>query len=177
MRLVVSSERAKRELGWKPRYPTAADVATALGELAAKDTDRRIRLFLNMAPRMAKHARSNDEMPPDARSLELLMHLDLTGPRGGDYTLALAEGRLTVKRGIPRPPDAVVTVSAESFLGMLAGTVSPSTATMTGQLRVRGEPIATLVIAGLVRGFRSATEHEGMRGRVARGMSRWFEKG
>jgi UDP-glucose 4-epimerase len=177
VRLIVSSARARQELGWKPRYPTAADVATALGKQTPRQMDRRIRLFLGLAPRMARHVRSPEEMSAGDRALKLVLHLDITGPRGGDYTLALDEGALSVRRGIPRPPDAVVTVSAETFLGMLAGTVNPNTASMTGKLRVRGEPIATLVMTGLVRGFRMATEQAGVGGKVARGISRWFQRG
>jgi UDP-glucose 4-epimerase len=177
VRLVVSSARAKEQLGWSPRYPTSAEVAMALGKLATRRADRRIRLFLAMVPRVARRARHAAEIPVEGRMLKLVIHLDLTGPRGGDYTLALDEGLVAVKRGIPRPPDAVVTVSAEAFLGMLAGRLNPSTAVLTGQIRVRGEPIAGMVLAGLVGGFRRATELPGLRGRMARGMSRWMEKG
>jgi UDP-glucose 4-epimerase len=33
-KMIISSERARTELGWKPRYGTGADIARALGEVA-----------------------------------------------------------------------------------------------------------------------------------------------
>lgn len=175
--MIVNADKAKSELGWKPRYPTSADVATAFGQNVRGHTDRRIALFLSMVPRLARRARKQNEMPRDAASMKLKIHLDLTGPRGGDFALNLQEGNVTLTRGVPRPPDSTVSLSADTFLELLSGTAEVSTAGMTGRIRIRGEPLGGLVFSGLVTGFRQTTRREGTLGVVARGLSKWFGEG
>ncbi|HVU00663.1 MAG TPA: NAD-dependent epimerase/dehydratase family protein [Polyangiaceae bacterium] len=175
--VVVSGQKALAELEWKPRYPTAADVAIAFGKNAPRGTDRRIGLFLGMVGRLSKRARATGEMPREAQNVNLVVHLDVTGGTGGDFTLKLEDGVLSVTPGIPRPPDSTVTLSAETFLELLSGKTEASTASMVGKIRVRGEPLAGLVIGGIVSGFRRATEARGAEGRVARGLSAWFSRG
>jgi putative sterol carrier protein len=103
--------------------------------------------------------------------------LDLTGPSGGDFALAIDAGDVTLTRGMPRPPDSTVTLSAETFLELLSGNADPSTAGMTGRIRIRGEPLGGLVFSGLVAGFRQATRRDGAAGVFARGLSKWFGEG
>ena len=173
----VSSDKARDELGWKPRYPTSGDVAIAFGKSARRKPDRRISVFLAVVSRLGGSARRASDLPGEARSITLTVHLDVTGPGGGDYALRLEEGRLSVKAGIPRPPDSTVTLGAETLLDLLSGKAEVSTASMTGQIRVRGEPLAGLVIGGIVAGFRRATETKGTSGRIAKRLSGWFGEG
>lgn len=175
--LIVSSDKAKAELGWKPRYPTSADVAIAFGKNARGRPDPRITLFLSMIPRLARHARAQGEVSEEAERTSLSIHFDVTGRRGADFALAIKEGVLTLKRGIPRPPDSTVTMSTDTLLDLLSGKLDPSAATMTGKVRIRGEPLAGLVLGGIVRAFRRATEQETVSGKIARRLSGWFQKG
>jgi UDP-glucose 4-epimerase len=175
--MIVDSDKAKSELGWKPRYPTSAEVATAFGKSVRGRTDRRIALFLSMVPRLARRARKQNEMPRDAATMKLKIHLDLTGPRGGDYALDLDGGAVSLQRGVPRPPDSTVTLSADTFLELLSGAADPSTAGMTGRIKIRGEPLGGLVFSGLVAGFRQATRRDGAWGFFARSLSKWFDEG
>lgn len=175
--LIVSSEKAKAELGWKPHYPTSADVAIAFGKNARGRPDPRITLFLSLIPRLARRARARAEVSEEAERTNIAIHFDITGRRGADFALTIKEGALSLKRGIPRPPDSTVTMSVETFLELLSGKLDPSAATMTGKVRIRGEPLAGLVLGGIVRAFRRATEQEGVSGRIARRLSGWFQKG
>lgn len=174
---IASAEKARSELGWKPKYPTSGDVAIAFGKMARRRPDRRISIFLTMVSSLAGRARQASEMPREAREMNLSIHLDVTGPDGGDYALHLAKGVLSVKSGIPRPPDSTITLSSETLLELLSGKTETSTASMVGKIRVRGEPIAGLVIGGIVNGFRRATEMPGTRGKIATRFSRWFGEG
>lgn len=175
--MIVDSRKAIAELGWKPRYPTSADVAIAFGKSVRQSTDRRISFFLSMVPRLAARARKQNEMPRDAARMKMKIHLDVTGRHGGDFALALDEGKVSLHKGIPRPPDSTVTLEAETFLELLSGSADPSTAGMTGRMRVRGEPLGGLVVSGLVTGFRQATKRDGALGLFARGLSKWFGEG
>jgi UDP-glucose 4-epimerase len=166
--MVVSSERARTELGWKPRYPTSADVAIAFGKHTRTRPDRRIQLFFSMLPRLSR--RSQKSLPEGARSLKLKIHLDITGARGQDFVLDFDQGKLEVRTGIVRPPDASLCLSDDTFLDLLTGKTDAATAAMTGRIAVRGEPTSLMVLRGIVDAFRQATEKPGARGRIARGV-------
>lgn len=166
--MIVSSERARSELGWKPRYPMSADVAIAFGKHTRTRPDARIRFFLSMLPRLSR--RSQKSLPEGARSLKLKIHLDITGPGGQDYVLEFDEGKLEVRPGIVRPPDASLSLSDETFLDLLTGKTDAATAAMIGRITVRGEPTSLMVLRGIVDAFRQATEKEGAGGRIARGI-------
>lgn len=168
--MIVSSDRAKRELGWKPRYPTCADVAIAFGRHTRTRPDRRIQLFCSMLPRLAK--RSQKSLPDDARTLKLKIHLDITGSRGQDYVLDFDAGKLDVRAGIVRPPDASLCLSDDTFLDLLTGRTDAATAAMIGKVVVRGEPTSLMVLRGIVEAFRRATEKPGAGGRLARGVEK-----
>ncbi len=172
----VSSAKARAELGWKPRHSTTREVAVAFGEAAPRGTDRRVAWFFSVISRFAQSAAERGELG-DTHDLKLALHLDVTGPTGGDFALTLDGGKVTLKPGIPRPPTSTVTVPVDTLLDLLSGKGEVATALLVGKIRVRGEPMGSTVLTGIIDAFRRTTESGGMRGRVARGFSRWFEQG
>jgi UDP-glucose 4-epimerase len=167
--MVASSERALGELGWRPRCPTAADVIRRFVDTVPRRTDRRIRFFLRLAGlAMGRTARS------EGRGIRLKMHLALFGPGGGDWTVELDDGRARLRRGVPRPPDATVTLSAATFLDLLAGRLDVGKAELVGKIHLQGEPIAGMVLAGMVRNFRAQVGEPGWRGSPARVLAGWM---
>jgi nucleoside-diphosphate-sugar epimerase/putative sterol carrier protein len=175
VRLNVSSERARRELGWRPSCPTAADVARRLAAETPGRMDPRIRLFFAAARRLL------ERVPPDlqgeAAHMTLSVHLEFTGPGGGDFALYVDRGRPRLERGVPRPPDTAVSLSARTFLDLLAGKTDVATAQFSGRVRTRGEPSGGYVLGAMVTMFRNATRAPGRRGWVARRVAGWFERG
>jgi UDP-glucose 4-epimerase len=169
-RMNFSCEKAKRELGWQPRCPTAASVIRRYVETNAGKTDLRISVFMKLADAAARRA---PPLPKDQR-IDLRAHLALTGVGGGDWILHVHEGRLSIKRGIPRPPDAVLTLKATTFLDLFAGKADFGSAQLTGKIRVEGEPRATMILGGMVAMFRKSTTEKGPRGATTRTMSAWF---
>lgn len=174
--LFVSSRKAREELGWRPRYPTSADVAIAFGKNARGHLDSRLAVFVSVVPRLARRMLER-ELPAEARSGALRIHVDVAGRHGVDLALSLKDGALTLKKGVPRPADAAVTLSTETFLELLSGKVDTEEALASGTLLVRGEPLAGPVLAAIVRGFRGAAGAEGVSGGVVRRLSGWFGKG
>ena len=174
VRIVPSSERALSELGWKPTCPTAVDVMRRYRQRAPHKLDRRIAVFMKMVGSLAKKL-PDSKIPSEARRIDVRVHLELTGPGGGDFDLNVEGGRLHLQRGVPRPPDGTVTIAADTFLEMLAGAVDTSTMHFTGKIRVRGEPMSGMVVDGMITSFRKATKAEGARGWPARKLSAWFE--
>jgi nucleoside-diphosphate-sugar epimerase/putative sterol carrier protein len=169
VRMVVSSERAKRELEWKPRCPTAVDVMRRCAAEVPRRLDRRLEWFFRAAERASRRR------PADpSRSGRLSIHLRLTGADGGDLTVIFEQGRISVLRGVPRPPGAALTLSTRTLRRMLGGTADVTMAQMTGEMRVEGDPTAVMVLAGIVTGFRAAGAAPGLRGALARRAGAWF---
>jgi UDP-glucose 4-epimerase len=168
-KLVYSSEKAKRELGWKPKYPAARDVLKHYVAVAPRKLDRRVSVLARAVNRSAP-ARE------DLRGLEATVHLDLTGPNGGDLTLRTQGGKLRMSKGAPRPADATITLRADTLLDLLSGKLDFAGAQLEGKVRLDGQGHAGLLLGGVIEGFRAAARQTGARGASARMLSRWMAK-
>jgi nucleoside-diphosphate-sugar epimerase/putative sterol carrier protein len=172
--LEISSEKAKRELGWAPRCPTTADVARRLGEVMRGSMDARLALFFRLTAFAARRA----PPMPDAASMAARVHLDIAGPGGGDVGLIVESGRMTVEPGmVPRPPTTVISLKKQLLLDLLAGKTGYATAQLTGRIRIEGEPLAGLVLSTMVAMFRKEAEEPGARGFGARKLAAWMGRG
>jgi UDP-glucose 4-epimerase len=171
--LVMSTDKAKEVLGWKPSAPTAAAVVRRYVETVPRKLDRRIDLFL----RLLTLAPRDQEMPAEARRMRVSMHLQLTGPDGGDIALTFDAGRITIEHEVPRPPQATITMKASTLRALLTGKLDYTTATLTGKIRVEGEGLAALVLQGIVETFRGITKKPGATGFATRQLERWFARG
>jgi nucleoside-diphosphate-sugar epimerase len=168
--LVYSSEKAKRELGWAPKYPTTADIMRRVGETAHGRTDPRLVVFMRLSALAAAR------MPPQVDTFRGNVHLEVTGPGGGDWTLQVGDGMVLIKPGIPRPPTSVISLKASTFLELLAGRQSSATLEFTGKMRVEGEPIGTMLLAGFSTMLKVAAEPKGPRGWPARRLMEWMAR-
>lgn len=171
--LIVSSEKARRELGWSPRWPTAADVIKRYVEVAPSRPDRRILAFFRAVERASRTAAPI----PDAPRFSGDLYVRLAGPGGGDFSVRADDGRLAIRQGIPRPPAGIVTLTARTFLELLNGRTDFATATRGGLLEVEGEPLAGRVLQGMFEQFRAQTTQRGFAGWSSRRLSRWFSQG
>jgi UDP-glucose 4-epimerase len=174
--LQVSSERAKRELGWQPTCPTARDVMKRFVAEAPRKVDPKIAAFLRMLDLLGRRV-SAIAGTEEAKRVNVELHLNLTGPRGGDYALSLSDGKLRVRAGVPRPPETVLTMRAETLLQMLSGRTDLSAARMTGRVRMQGDPQGAFFLGAMITGFRNSVAAGGVRGWSAGKLSSWFERG
>jgi nucleoside-diphosphate-sugar epimerase len=171
--LVMSSEKAKAELGWRPRCPTNADVIRRhLAEVPGA-VDPRIALFLRLADLGAR----SQEPPEEARHISARILLELTGPGGTTWGITVDRGHVRLQPGAPRPPTAVITMRAETFVDLLAGRKNVSDAAFSGKITVEGEPTAQMILAAMVTTFRGEASRPGARGLVARGLELMFRRG
>jgi nucleoside-diphosphate-sugar epimerase/putative sterol carrier protein len=169
--MVQSSEKARRELGWKPRCDRSADVLRRYFETAPGPLDRRVDVFLRLVQLAGRWAR----VPEEAKRWRMVMHLELTGRGGGDIGLHFDQGRLTVEHEAPRPPGATVSMRTTTFLDLLSGKLDFATAMLTGKLRVEGEALATIILEGIVASFRARARQAGAAAFPARQLERWFK--
>ncbi|HEY6910780.1 MAG TPA: NAD-dependent epimerase/dehydratase family protein [Myxococcales bacterium] len=168
--LVYSAAKARGTLGWKPRCPTALEVMRCYAETVPRKLDRRISLFVRAADRGSR----SQPPRPELKDYRSVIHLDLTGRAGGDVTLRVDGGRLRLSLGAPRPAQAAVTMKAATLLDLLSGRTDVASAQLTGRMRVDGQGHASLVVGGLVGGFRSAGKLPGFRGVSARALAKWI---
>lgn len=146
----MSAEKARRELGWKPRCPTPADVVKRFLAENSTGMDRRLDLFMRLAQLGARRAVDDPAMHTRGS-----VHLRLTGPGGGDVGFLLDGARIEVIREAPRPPSTVVSMKTATFYDLLAGRSDFNTAQMTGKVRVEGEALNAFVVQALVTRFRA----------------------
>ena len=93
---------------------------------------------------------------------------------GGDFTIRAADGIVRVTPGAPRPAQAAVTMKAVTLLDLLSGRTDFAAANLAGRVRVEGQGLAGMLVAGMVEGFRAAGRKPGLRGLSARGLARWM---
>ncbi len=151
VKIVASSEKAIRELGWKPKCPTAVSVMKKYAATVPQFLDPRIGAF------MALFAVAARLKPRDAElgGFNSVVHVQLTGPRGGDFGVTARQGELRVALGAPRPPTAVVTLEARLFLDLLAGKADFATSQLTGAIRVEGEGHAGMIVNAMIAQWRA----------------------
>jgi nucleoside-diphosphate-sugar epimerase len=139
--MVISSEKARRVLGWCPRYPTHAEVFRKVGETARRGLDARLALFFRTAGATAARLAPRAEHERD-------LHLEITGPGGGDFTLRTG-GQGMLAQGVPRPPSSVLSASAPVYLDLLAGRLGLAEAEQRGALHHEGEPVTESTLTEL----------------------------
>jgi putative sterol carrier protein len=174
--LSPSSERAKRELGWQPTCETAREVMKRFASEAPRKLDPRIATFLRMMDLFGGRV-SAAASSEEAKRVKVELHLSLIGPRGGDFAISFAEAKLRVRAGIPRPPETVLTLRAETLLDMLSGKTDLSAARMTGKVRMHGDPQGAFFLGAMITGFRNSVAAGGVRGWSMSKLSSWFDRG
>ncbi len=77
--------------------------------------------------------------PEKAGDADVVGHLRVTGEGGGDWTLRIADGRLTIAPGEPHEPDAMrLEASREVFLALANGELDATKAYFSGKVHFKG---------------------------------------
>lgn len=63
---------------------------------------------------------------------------NIEGEGGGNWTVKVADGACAVTEGTVDDATATVETDAETWTGIAEGTVEPTTAFMTGKIRIQG---------------------------------------
>lgn len=84
--------------------------------------------FIQSLPAKAK--------PEILEGLATLFHFDIDGAGGGLFSVKIADGKMTVATGFEGEPRCIVKTKEETLLGVLDGSVNPTTAVMFGKIKV-----------------------------------------
>jgi nucleoside-diphosphate-sugar epimerase len=160
--LVNSSERAKRELGWSPRYPTASAVLRRFREIAPRRLDRRLALALRLIAREGRR-----HLPAPAS-----VHLCISGEYGADCSVVVTDGKLSIRRGAPEFPASAIFVSAALLGRLLAGEADVERACQTGDLSLEGNADGRRILDWMVATFACLRARAGVAATIARLLTR-----
>jgi putative sterol carrier protein len=82
--------------------------------------------------------------PEEAKGMDSVVQLDLTGERGGRYYAEVHDQNLNIEEGRHDDPDTTLTTSAENWIKINNGEANPMQLMMQGELKVDGSiPTAT----------------------------------
>jgi nucleoside-diphosphate-sugar epimerase len=169
----ITSERAKRELGWHPKHATAVAVVEHFMRTVPRRLDPRVALFLRVAGG-AGPARFID--PEDLAGISERVRIVLTGVDGGDFGLVVEDGRLAMHSAPPRPPTSVLTTSSKLFRDILVGEADLGQARASGDVRVRGSSGGVAVLAAIARTLHEGARSAGARGTIVRTVRRALDR-
>jgi putative sterol carrier protein len=74
-----------------------------------------------------------------AKGLDAVFQFDITGDVGGNWHVIIAGGTCQVNEGVHEAASVTLTMSAETWLGMVNKEVDGVQAFMTGQLKADGD--------------------------------------
>ncbi|MBK9104960.1 MAG: SCP2 sterol-binding domain-containing protein [Saprospiraceae bacterium] len=90
--------------------------------------------------------------PSAIEGLDTVFHFDLDGESGGQYTITVADQKVTVADGLIGEPKCVVRTSGENFINLATGELNPMMAVLTGKVKItnQGEMLRYAKIFGLM---------------------------
>jgi len=77
--------------------------------------------------------------PNSAKSLDKVFQFKITGAQAGDYYVVVKDGACEVNQGEHPSPNVTLTMSDETWLGMVNKEISGVKAFMSGKLKVQGD--------------------------------------
>ncbi len=73
-----------------------------------------------------------------AAGMNAVYQYDITGEGGGKWYSAIKDGELTIAEGEHESPDITLTMAAQDYIDMIAGTLNGQMAFMSGKLKIAG---------------------------------------
>jgi putative sterol carrier protein len=75
-------------------------------------------------------------LPEKAGDWETVLHFDISGPEGGQFTVTIRKGQCTVVPGLAGEAKCTVTVSDETYRDIEMARLKPEVAFMTGKIKM-----------------------------------------
>jgi acyl-CoA dehydrogenase len=67
---------------------------------------------------------------------ETIFHFNISGPRGGQYTVKIEDGKITISEGLHDEPKCIVTTKDETYEDVEWERTNPQMAFMIGKVKV-----------------------------------------
>lgn len=130
--LIASSERARRELGWSPRFPTAVALIDHFRAVSPWRLDVGLLAILWALSRITRGAQRR------LTGHSTRLFLCLNGPVAGDFSMLLQNGQIKVGAGAPSRPTSTITMTDGLFRDLLAGRITIDAAFTSGLIDCLG---------------------------------------
>ena len=105
-----------------------------------------------MATRDILYSLPQKVSPSAIEGLETNFHFDIDGDEGGQFTVQVNDGKVTVNDGFVGDPKCVVRASDKNFTDLIKGELNPMMAVLTGKVKIsnQGEMLKYAKIFGLM---------------------------
>ncbi|MBI2891683.1 MAG: SCP2 sterol-binding domain-containing protein [Nitrospirae bacterium] len=81
----------------------------------------------------------NPQAAEKLKGVKAVYQFNIDGEGGGQWQIKLADGNLTTTSGTPDPAQCTISMKADDWKAMNAGTLNPQAAFMQGKLRIQGD--------------------------------------
>jgi putative sterol carrier protein len=78
-------------------------------------------------------------LPHKTADLNAIFQIELTGEAGGNWTLAVTNGSLTIIEGTAQTPNLTLTMSASDYIAISRGEANPVNLFMAGKVKLQGD--------------------------------------
>ena len=78
-------------------------------------------------------------LPDKAGDAKAVTQYVLSGDDGGNWYVAVADGKCTVEKGEHASPDITITMTDKNFIDLMNGDLDPTAAMMTRKLKLKGK--------------------------------------
>ncbi len=77
--------------------------------------------------------------PTAIEGMNTNFHFDLRGDDGGQYTVMVNNGQLSVNEGFNGDPNCKITAKTEDLTGIINGSLNPMMAVLTGKIKISNQ--------------------------------------
>lgn len=91
--------------------------------------------------------------PAATKGKEGVYQFNLSGDDGGTFQMIIEPGEAYAVKGEEKEPNVVLTLKADDFKDLVAGTLNPTAAFMSGKLRIKGNMGLALKLQTVLNSF------------------------
>ena len=74
----------------------------------------------------------------------------LTGDNGGDFSIAIEDGKAELQEGLAESSNLTVTISDADFISLMEGQLNPTSAFLAGKIKVKGDMSLAMKLQALL---------------------------
>ncbi len=89
--------------------------------------------------------------PEKAAGVEVVFQFAISGPQGGEWAVAIREGRCAVEAGKAQRADTTIRMADKDFVGLIRGELNAMSAFTGGKLKIEGDLMKSQLIEKLFK--------------------------
>jgi putative sterol carrier protein len=85
-------------------------------------------------------------LPEAAKGMDVVLQFSISGPSGGEWSLAVKDQTCTIEKGIQEKPACTLKMADQDFVDLMTGKLNPMKALSSGKASVDGDMMQIQVI-------------------------------